>query len=113
MRDKSHHVLYDGAWKRYRKQYCIDHPFCAICPTYGQQSATTTVDHIKDHKGDQTLFWDPNNHQALCTRCHSIKTAKATGKRYQMIPLFLRGANRGCSVDGTPINPRHHWKKQA
>ena len=35
----------------------------------------SVVDHIKPHKGDYDLFWDEANHQALCKRCHDIKTA--------------------------------------
>ncbi|WP_232215651.1 HNH endonuclease signature motif containing protein [Paracoccus sp. J55] len=31
----------------------------------------TVVDHIKPHRGDQALFWNWNNWQALCTGCHS------------------------------------------
>jgi 5-methylcytosine-specific restriction protein A len=34
------------------------------------------VDHIKDHRGDMTLFWDSaGNWQPLCKPCHGIKTA--------------------------------------
>jgi 5-methylcytosine-specific restriction protein A len=37
------------------------------------------VDHIKPHRGDMTLFWDPNNHQPACDECHNIKTAREDG----------------------------------
>ena len=30
------------------------------------------VDHIKPHKGDETLFWDETNWQALCKPHHDI-----------------------------------------
>ncbi|MFC3058810.1 HNH endonuclease signature motif containing protein [Paenirhodobacter populi] len=29
------------------------------------------VDHIKPHRGDQALFWDWRNLQALCAHCHN------------------------------------------
>jgi 5-methylcytosine-specific restriction protein A len=33
------------------------------------------VDHVIPHKGDRALFWDEaNNWQALCARCHALKT---------------------------------------
>ncbi|ETR05275.1 HNH endonuclease domain protein [Acinetobacter baumannii UH6907] len=28
------------------------------------------VDHIVPHRGDDKLFWDTKNHQALCKLCH-------------------------------------------
>ncbi|RKJ07590.1 HNH endonuclease, partial [Butyricicoccus sp. 1XD8-22] len=34
----------------------------------------TVVDHIKPHQGDQSLFWNENNWQPLCKRCHDRKT---------------------------------------
>lgn len=34
------------------------------------------VDHIVDHKGNQELFWDESNWQALHVRCHSRKTMR-------------------------------------
>jgi 5-methylcytosine-specific restriction protein A len=36
----------------------------------------TEVDHKKAHHGDQGLFWDRYNWQALCKPCHSRKTAE-------------------------------------
>ncbi|WP_368028316.1 HNH endonuclease signature motif containing protein [Paenibacillus sp. DCT19] len=37
------------------------------------------VDHIVPHKGDEGLFWDSTNWQALCKRCHDIKTVTQDG----------------------------------
>jgi 5-methylcytosine-specific restriction protein A len=34
----------------------------------------TVVDHIIPHRGNQRLFWDQNNWQALCKRHHDLKT---------------------------------------
>ena len=39
----------------------------------------TLVDHIKSHKGDKGLFWDPANLQSLCAACHNRKTALESG----------------------------------
>lgn len=43
--------------------------------------AATVVDHIIPHRGDQKLFWDRSNWQALCKSCHDSKTM--TEDRYQ------------------------------
>lgn len=40
----------------------------------GRYVRATVVDHIKPHRGDQRLFWDEDNWQALCKECHDRKT---------------------------------------
>ena len=37
-------------------------------------TSATVVDHITPHQGNQNLFWDTNNWQALCKPCHDRKT---------------------------------------
>jgi 5-methylcytosine-specific restriction protein A len=37
------------------------------------------VDHIKPHQGDEELFWDRNNWQAMNKICHDKKTVKEDG----------------------------------
>ena len=34
------------------------------------------LDHIIPHRGDQKLFWDEGNWQALCKACHDRKTGR-------------------------------------
>lgn len=72
---------YDYRWQQYAKAYLAEHPLCVLClkkqPPVTR--AATLVDHIIPHKGDPALFWDPSNHQALCTECHNIKTATEDG----------------------------------
>lgn len=36
--------------------------------------AATVVDHIIPHRGNEELFWDEDNWQGLCKRCHDRKT---------------------------------------
>lgn len=35
----------------------------------------TDVDHVIPHRGNERLFWNEQNWQALCYECHSQKTA--------------------------------------
>ncbi len=68
--------LYDrNAWRRARKHWLATHPLCAECKRQGRITAATTVDHIKPHRGNLQLFWDPENWQALCDECHGKKSA--------------------------------------
>ncbi|MEI6798425.1 MAG: HNH endonuclease [Pseudomonadota bacterium] len=57
---------YTSAWDKARKAYLYKHPLCTRC-----DKPASVVDHIKAHKGDQTLFWDSSNWQALCAPCHN------------------------------------------
>lgn len=70
---------YDSRWQRYREKFLKDHPLCVDCLKAEKVIAATDVDHIIPHKGNKELFWDPNNHQALCHSCHSKKTAEEDG----------------------------------
>ena len=64
-------------WRRYRRMYLAEHP---LCVNYEEcHSQATVVDHIVDHLGDWSVFWDVENHQSMCAACHNSKTAKTRG----------------------------------
>jgi 5-methylcytosine-specific restriction enzyme A len=73
------HHLYDTRWQRYRLTFLAEHPLCVECRRNGQLFPATVVDHVKPHRGDYELFWDPSNHQGLCRSCHDRKTATEDG----------------------------------
>ena len=67
---------YNEKWNKARILFLKSHPLCEECmrkdpPRY---TAATVVDHVVPHRGDQTLFWDRRNWQALCKECHDRKT---------------------------------------
>lgn len=70
---------YDNRWRKARQIYLAKHPLCEECKKNGRLTAATVVDHIIPHKGDRKLFWDENNWQALCKRCHDRKTVCKDG----------------------------------
>ena len=65
---------YDRKWREARAAYLRRHPLCVSCQTDGKLTPATVVDHVLPHRGDQRLFWDMNNWQALCKECHDRKT---------------------------------------
>ena len=65
---------YGRSWQKARKQYLAAHPMCVLCQKEGRYRKATVVDHIIPHRGDETLFWDKNNWQALCKQHHDKKT---------------------------------------
>lgn len=62
---------YDARWAEEARAHRRDHPLCVCCIANGRVSASTLVDHIVPHKGDEALFWDRSNRQALCDWCHN------------------------------------------
>lgn len=70
---------YDNRWLRYSKRYLALHPICVECHKAGKFVRSQCVDHIEPHKGNERLFWDADNHQALCNSCHSRKTVMEDG----------------------------------
>lgn len=92
---------YDSRWAKYRLAFLRRHPLCIRCRAAGQTTPASVVDHIQAHKGDQSLFWDKANHQALCAHCHNAdkqRAEKSGAAQY-----------RGSSPDGSPLDPRHPW----
>jgi 5-methylcytosine-specific restriction protein A len=67
---------YGSRWQRARVVFLGANPLCAPCSrkTPPQITPATVVDHIRDHKGDQLLFWDEKNWQPSCQPCHDART---------------------------------------
>lgn len=61
--------LYDRAWEKYRAIFLSTNPRCYSCG-----EASTVVDHLVPHKGDENLFRQLDNHLPLCKRCHDVIT---------------------------------------
>ena len=92
---------YGQRWQKARLGFLRNHPLCVWCAEAGLTVAATVVDHIEPHRGDQSKFWDDSNWMALCRTCHS------SGK--QAFEKSGRSTYRGCSTDGTPLDPKHPW----
>lgn len=67
---------YGRRWQKASKAFLRAHPLCEECMKQGRYTRATVVDHIVPHRGDQKLFWDQGNWQALCKRCHDKKTGR-------------------------------------
>ena len=73
---------YTAQWAKARAAFLRRNPVCRHCREQGRLTEASQVDHIKAHHGDQTLFWDERNWQALCASCHSRKTVAHDGGFY-------------------------------
>lgn len=78
---------YGPQWQRTRTIYLTRHaptdidgrPLCENCGTAGTDLNPIHVDHIDGLGPTGPRGHDPANLQALCARCHGIKTAHQTG----------------------------------
>jgi 5-methylcytosine-specific restriction protein A len=59
------------SWRKLRFQAIQSGPVCAAC----NRAPSTVADHITPVRLGG-LFWDINNIQGLCARCHNSKSAK-------------------------------------
>jgi 5-methylcytosine-specific restriction enzyme A len=94
--------LYDlQAWRRCSRAFLGAHPLCAQCEREGRVRIATQVDHKVPVKAGGALY-DWSNLQALCDRCHLVKTL--------VVEQHKRLA--GVTADGTPQDPAHPWNKE-
>lgn len=63
-----------------RERQLSREPLCAYCMQVEEVTEATIVDHVEEHKGDESIFWDESNLQSLCKRCHdSVKQREERG----------------------------------
>lgn len=98
-REQKQRLYRTKAWYTLRSRQLKIQPLCALCAEIGITTPATIVDHIKPHRGDTQLFYDPNNLQSLCKHCHDCHK-----QRFER-----RGFMKGGDVKGFPIDPDHHW----
>lgn len=88
-------------WQRLRREILSKYPMCQCqhCKSIGL--IANVVDHIKAHKGNQVLFWDKANLQAMNKQCHDkYKQSEERGGH---------GFDQGCDINGSPLNADHPW----
>ena len=56
--------------------YLVAHQLCEHFLKEGKYTKATVVYHIRPHRGAPELFWNPDNWQALCKKCHDKKTGE-------------------------------------
>ena len=72
---------YGWRWQQARLRYLQAHPLCALCLSQGIVAEAEVVDHVTPHRGEQELFWNEANWQALCKHHHDAdKQAEDNGR---------------------------------
>lgn len=65
---------YGRKWQKARERYLSQNPLCVECIKQDVSTEATVVDHVIPHRGNDELFWDEGNWQALCKAHHDRKT---------------------------------------
>ena len=99
-RPRPWHHLYGRRWRAARAAYLAEHPDCVYCDAAGRDKGADTVDHITPHEGDLELFWDRDNWQSLCRRCHD-------GRKRHEERSGRGGHSDAVDADGYPVDPAH------
>lgn len=81
-------------WRKFRDWYITRHPVCEMCEKVERLTRAVMIDHIVELK-DGGIQISEANVQALCWKCHGIKTANEKNHRK------LTGNNRFGSVGRT------------
>ena len=95
----AHERGYGARWRKARLLFLQANPLCQYCQEDGRIEPATVVKHIIPHKGDQELFWDTSNWQAVCKEHHDSTIAREES----------RGVKIGSDLSGNPIDKSHHW----
>lgn len=113
-REQYHHLYNRSAWRRVlRPAHLVKEPLCRACMRRGiinDGSLTSSgarqekpkrrrlvVDHVVPHRGDEALFFDPENLQTLCLDDHDQNKQRFERNGYS--------EERG--EDGWPVDPMH------
>ena len=85
VRTEAQRLYSTGWWRRTRRIILARQPLCVNCLMYNITTPSVDVDHIIEHRGDHDLFYDINNLQGLCKRCHADKTNRHAGSHGSVI----------------------------
>lgn len=58
-------------WRKLRAIILAANPYCARCEAEGIVTPADTVNHRIRHEGNEELFWDMENLEAVCKSHHS------------------------------------------
>jgi 5-methylcytosine-specific restriction endonuclease McrA len=92
---------YTYRWQKRRKSYLEEYPLCVSCKAQGKPVAATDIDHIKAHRGDLSAeaFWNEDNWQPLCHRCHGTKTNNESNQGRRTVVTGLIGSGKSTFVE--------------
>lgn len=88
---------YGSKWQKARLAFLAANPLCIRCEAKGRAVPAAVVDPRIQHRGNQKLFWDRNNWEPACKRCHGGEIQREE----------RGGIVHGIGRDGRPLDPAH------
>ena len=67
----------NSRFRTLRQSFLLRHAICNVC----RSEPGIVLDHVVPHRGVPALYWNQANWQALCVRCHGVKTARESWDR--------------------------------
>lgn len=64
------HLYKTARWRRLREWQLGHQPLCERCLDMEIVEPATVVHHREAHKGDEALFWNPDNLESICKPHH-------------------------------------------
>lgn len=85
---------YDNRWLRASKTFLSTRPLCSECRWFYRITPAEVTDHKRPHRKDWGLFWDTENWQPLCKRCHDMKTSRENSALAKYVVCGPPGAGK-------------------
>jgi 5-methylcytosine-specific restriction endonuclease McrA len=82
---------YGTEWRKLRLVHLAKQPLCVYCQKQGKVVQANVVDHIKPHRGVESLQYDPDNLQSLCKPCHDRHKQREENSGKKFVPIGLDG----------------------
>lgn len=96
-------------WKRLRRAHLDLFPMCEGCLDMGKLTDANTVDHRIPINAGGAPFPGHDGLASYCTSCHGAKTVRGV----EAGAVRTRKPRRGCSPDGSPLDPAHQWHEKS
>ena len=94
--------IYNSArWRNARSNFLCHNPLCVSCMDVGRVTPAMVVHHKVPHDGDWEKFWDLDNWESLCYKCHNTVARMRD----------IHGFSQSCGVNGVPVDPLHPWNR--
>ncbi|MDR1957164.1 MAG: HNH endonuclease [Treponema sp.] len=75
------HLYNSVAWRQLKRRKLAETPGCSRCGVSRRDGVRLEVHHIRPPRGDETLFFDPDNLTVVCPACHKVITAQEIARR--------------------------------
>lgn len=86
-RDKVDALYHTTRWRKVRQIVLArDYEYCQECKRRGEYTKGNTVHHIVEAREDIDKFWDIDNLETVCYKCHNREHPEKNGGKKKVKP---------------------------